>query len=84
MNGAVSLLKTLVNGGVEVCFTNPGTSEMHFVAAADRVEGMRNVLGLFEGGLHRGCRRVCENGGKTGCNVAPFGSGVGQWVGQSS
>ena len=39
MNGAESLLATLVNNGVEVCFTNPGTSEMHFVAALDEVDG---------------------------------------------
>ncbi|GJD44943.1 Putative acetolactate synthase large subunit IlvX [Methylobacterium cerastii] len=50
MNGAESLVRTLVAGGVEVCFTNPGTSEMHFVAALDRVEGMACVLFLFEGG----------------------------------
>ena len=37
MNGAESLVRTLVNGGVNVCFSNPGTSEMHFVAALDRV-----------------------------------------------
>jgi acetolactate synthase-1/2/3 large subunit len=43
------MLRTLVNGGVDVCFTNPGTSEMQFVAAADRVPEMRFVLGLFEG-----------------------------------
>src|SRR3979411_205692 len=49
MNGAESLVRTLVKGGVDVCFANPGTSEMHFVAALDRVEGMRCVLGLFEG-----------------------------------
>ena len=49
MNGAQNLIRTLVNGGVDVCFTNPGTSEMHFVAALDQVEGMRAVLGLFEG-----------------------------------
>ena len=49
MNGAESLVRTLVEGGVDVCFANPGTSEMHFVAALDRVEGMRCVLGLFEG-----------------------------------
>ena len=49
MNGAQSLVQTLVNGGVEVCFTNPGTSEIHFVAAVDQVKGMRTVLGLFEG-----------------------------------
>ncbi|QQO35564.1 acetolactate synthase large subunit [Bradyrhizobium diazoefficiens] len=49
MNGAESLVRTLVGGGVDICFANPGTSEMHFVAALDRVEGMRCVLGLFEG-----------------------------------
>src|SRR6202166_966514 len=49
MNGAESLVRTLVAGGVDVCFANPGTSEMHFVAALDRVEGMRCILGLFEG-----------------------------------
>ena len=37
MNGAESLLTTLVNNNIEVCFTNPGTSEMHFVAALDEV-----------------------------------------------
>jgi acetolactate synthase-1/2/3 large subunit len=49
MNGAESLVETLVDGGVEVCFTNPGTSEMHFVAALDRFPGMRPILTLFEG-----------------------------------
>src|SRR6202040_3103496 len=49
MNGAESLLRTLVASGVSVCFGNPGTSEMHFVSALDRVKGMRAVLGLFEG-----------------------------------
>jgi acetolactate synthase-1/2/3 large subunit len=49
MNGAESLVRTLAGAGVEVCFANPGTSEMHFVAALDRVEGLRCVLGLFEG-----------------------------------
>jgi acetolactate synthase-1/2/3 large subunit len=49
MNGAESLVRTLIASGVEVCFANPGTSEMHFVAALDRVPGMRSVLCLFEG-----------------------------------
>src|SRR5471032_304019 len=48
MNGAESLVRSLLAGGVEVCFTNPGTSEMHFVAALDRVDGMRCVLCLHE------------------------------------
>jgi len=49
MNGAESLISTLTNSGIDVCFTNPGTSEMHFVAALDEVQGMRCVLCLFEG-----------------------------------
>jgi acetolactate synthase-1/2/3 large subunit len=49
MNGAESLVETLAGAGVEVCFANPGTSEMHFVAALDQVGGIRCVLGLFEG-----------------------------------
>lgn len=48
MNGAESLVHTLLGAGVEVCFANPGTSEMHFVAALDRIPGMRCVLGLQE------------------------------------
>src|SRR6201986_631356 len=49
MNGAESLVRTLVASGVDTCFANPGTSEMHFVAALDRVPGIRCVLALFEG-----------------------------------
>ena len=49
MNGAESLVHTLVGGGVDVCFTNPGTSEMDFVAALDKIDGMRCILCLFEG-----------------------------------
>lgn len=49
MNGAESLVHTLLAGGIDTCFANPGTSEMHFVAALDRIAGMRCILGLFEG-----------------------------------
>ena len=49
MIGAKALLSTLVGSGVTTCFTNPGTSEMHFVAALDSVPEMRAVLALFEG-----------------------------------
>ena len=49
MNGAQALIRSLVDGGVDVCFSNPGTSEMHFVAALDQVPQMRGVLCLFEG-----------------------------------
>ncbi|MCG8590972.1 MAG: acetolactate synthase large subunit [Proteobacteria bacterium] len=49
MNGAESLIRTSVDAGVDVCFANPGTTEMPLVLALDRVPGMRSVLGLFEG-----------------------------------
>ena len=49
MNGAQALIASLVGAGVDVCFMNPGTSEMHFVAALDFVPRMRGVLALFEG-----------------------------------
>jgi acetolactate synthase I/II/III large subunit len=49
MNGAESLVHTLLASGVDTCFANPGTSEMHFVAALDRIPGMRCILCLFEG-----------------------------------
>ncbi len=49
MNGAQALIASLVGAGVDVCFMNPGTSEMHFVAALDSVPQMRGVLALFEG-----------------------------------
>ncbi len=49
MRGAEALMRTLVDAGVDTCFMNPGTSEMHFVAALDRVPEMRGVLALFEG-----------------------------------
>jgi len=50
MNGAQSLVQTLLAGGLKVCFANPGTSEMHFVAALDAHPDLRCVLCLFEGG----------------------------------
>jgi acetolactate synthase I/II/III large subunit len=48
MNGAESLVRTLLASDVKTCFANPGTSEMHFVAALDRIPGMRCILGLTE------------------------------------
>ena len=74
MNGAESLVRTLVNGGVNVCFSNPGTSEMHFVAALDRVEGMRCVLALFEGvatGAADGYARMAEKPAATLLHLGP-------------
>jgi acetolactate synthase-1/2/3 large subunit len=77
MNGAQSLVQTLVNGGVNVCFTNPGTSEIHFVAAVDQIAGMRTVLGLFEGvctGAADGYARML---GKPAATLVHLGPGLG-------
>ena len=49
MNGAQAMIRTLTASGVDTCFMNPGTSEMHFVAALDDVPEMNGVLALFEG-----------------------------------
>jgi acetolactate synthase-1/2/3 large subunit len=80
MNGAESLVRTLVASGVDVCFTNPGTSEMHFVAALDRVEGMRCVLGLFEGvvtGAADGFYRMADRPASTLLHLGPgLGNGL--------
>jgi acetolactate synthase-1/2/3 large subunit len=74
MNGAESLVRTLIAGGVNVCFTNPGTSEMHFVAALDKVPGMRCVLGLFEGvvtGAADGYYRMLDKPASTLLHLGP-------------
>jgi len=44
MQGAESLIRTLVAGGIDTCFANPGTSEIHIVAALDRIPEMRGML----------------------------------------
>ncbi len=74
MNGARDLLATLVDNGVEVCFANPGTSEMHFVAALDDVPEMRGVLCLFEGvatGAADGYARVTGQPAATLLHLGP-------------
>src|SRR3954469_5949330 len=74
MNGAHALIRTLVAGGVRVCFANPGTSEMHFVAALDDVPEMRAVLGLHEGvvtGAADGYGRMAEKPAATLLHLGP-------------
>jgi acetolactate synthase-1/2/3 large subunit len=77
VNGAQALINTLVDGGVEVCFANPGTSEMHFVAALDTVPQMRGVLTLFEGiatGAADGYARIV---GRPAAVLLHLGPGLG-------
>ena len=74
MNGAESLIRTLSGNGVDVCFANPGTSEMHFVAALDRVDTMRGVLVLFEGvatGAADGYGRMLDRPAATLLHLGP-------------
>jgi acetolactate synthase-1/2/3 large subunit len=77
MNGAESMLTTLVNNGVEVCFTNPGTSEMHFVAALDEVDGFRCVLCLFEGVLSGAADGYARIARKPASTLLHLGPGLG-------
>ncbi|MGB8540671.1 MAG: acetolactate synthase large subunit [Candidatus Acidiferrales bacterium] len=80
MNGADSLIGTLIAGGVDTCFTNPGTSEMHIVAALDRATEMRCVLALFEGvvtGAADGYARMSE---KPACTLLHLGPGFANGV----
>ena len=80
VNGAQALIRTLVASGVDVCFTNPGTSEMHFVAALDDVPEMRGVLALFEGvatGAADGYGRMAERPAATLLHLGPgLGNGL--------
>jgi acetolactate synthase-1/2/3 large subunit len=77
MNGSEAMVHTLLEGEVDVCFANPGTSEMHFVSALDRAPGMRCVLGLFEGvvsGAADGYYRMAE---KPAATLLHLGPGLG-------
>jgi acetolactate synthase I/II/III large subunit len=80
MNGAQALIRTLVGAGVDVCFANPGTSEMHFVAALDSVPEMRGVLALFEGvatGAADGYARIAD---KPAAVLLHLGPGLGNGI----
>ena len=76
MNGAESLVRTLVAGGVDTCFTNPGTSEIHIVAALDKVPEMRCVLGLFEGVVTGAADGYARMAGKPACTLLHLGPGL--------
>jgi acetolactate synthase-1/2/3 large subunit len=78
--GAELLLKTAVNAGVEICFTNPGTTELPLVCAFDTVPGIRPILGLFEGcctGAADGCGRMTDKPAMTLLHLGPgLGNGI--------
>jgi len=80
MNGAEALLQTLSDCGIEVCFANPGTSEMQLVAAIDQQPEMRAILGLFEGvvtGAADGYGRMADKPAATLLHLGPgLGNGL--------
>ena len=80
MNGAQALMRTLVASGVEVCFTNPGTSEMQFVAALDAVPEMRGVLGLFEGVVTGAADGYAHARGRPEATLLHLGPGLGNGI----
>src|SRR6201994_3513962 len=76
MNGAESLVHSLLKSGVTTCFSNPGTSEMHFVAALDRVPGLHCVLGLFEGVVPGPAAVYAPMAGKPAATLLHCGPGL--------
>lgn len=76
MNGAEILIRTLTEGGVDTCFMNPGTSEIHFVDALDRVPGMRGVPCLFEGVAAGAADGYARMRGKAACTLFHLGPGL--------
>ena len=77
MNGAESVLRTLAGSGVSVCFANPGTSEMHLVAALDRVPEVRGVLTLFEGVASGAADGYARMAGGPAATLLHLGPGFG-------
>jgi acetolactate synthase-1/2/3 large subunit len=80
MNGAESLVHTLLANDVNVCFTNPGTSEMHFVAALDHIPGMRSVLALQEGVATGAADGYYRMAGKPASTLLHLGPGLANGV----
>jgi acetolactate synthase-1/2/3 large subunit len=76
MNGAESLVRTLVGAGVDTCFMNPGTSEIHFVDTLDRVCEMRGVPVLFEGVASGAADGYARMTGKPACALFHLGPGL--------
>ncbi len=80
MNGAEALLRSLVSSEVSTCFANPGTSEMQFVAALDRVPEMRAVLTLFEGVATGAADGYARMAGKPAATLLHLGPGFANGI----
>ncbi len=80
MNGARALIQALVDAGVEACFANPGTSEMHLVEAIDRTDGLRPVLCLFEGVCTGAADGFGRMRGRPAVTLLHLGAGLGNGI----
>jgi acetolactate synthase-1/2/3 large subunit len=80
MNGAEALIKTAVDCGIEICFANPGTTELPLVAALDRIAGIKAVLGLFEGVCTGAADGYGRMKGKPAMTLLHLGPGLGNGI----
>ena len=80
MNGAESLIRTVAAAGVDVCFANPGTTEMHLVQALDDAGGVRPVLGLFEGVCTAAADGFARMAGRPAMTLLHLGPGMANGI----
>jgi acetolactate synthase-1/2/3 large subunit len=80
VNGAESLIRTVAAAGVDVCFANPGTTEMHLVQALDAVGGVRPVLGLFEGVCTAAADGYARMAGRPAMTLLHLGPGMANGI----
>ena len=76
MNGAEALVRTLAASGIDVCFANPGTTELHVVAAADQLGAIRGVLGLAEGAVTGAADGYARMAGRPAIALLHLGPGL--------
>ena len=77
MDGADALMRTLVESGITTLFTNPGTTELHLVEAAEATPGLRSVLGLFEGVVSGAADGYGRIAGRPAATLVHLGPGQG-------
>jgi acetolactate synthase I/II/III large subunit len=80
MTGAEAIVQTLRDAGVDVWFTNPGTTELHFMSALDRTPGVRSVLGLFEGVVTGAADGYARMAGKPAATLLHLGPGFANGI----
>ena len=80
MNGAESLIRTVAAAGVDVCFANPGTTEMHLVQAIDDAGGVRPVLALFEGVCTAAADGYARIAGRPAMTLLHLGPGMANGI----